>query len=122
MIYFAVAFGLLLHVLFWGAGLAVLAMPRPWRRFWPVLALPAGFALQSLVVWLGAYANLRGTNSYGWASEAVPAVLLAVALFRRGAQQVVSDVSRFGVLAAVMAGCLALVVLPMAIASRGLTT
>ena len=122
MIFFLVAFALLLHVLFWGAGLAVLVMPRRWWRFWPVLAFPAGFTLQSLVVWLGAYANLRGTNSYGWASEAVPAVLLAVAWRRRGAGQIVSDANRFGVVAAVMAGCLALVVLPMAIASRGLTT
>src|SRR5476651_2652184 len=106
MMFFIVAFALLLHVLFWGAGLAVLAMPRPWRRFWPVLALPAGFTLQSLVVWLGAYANLRGTNRYGWASEGVPAVLLVVALLRRGPRQVVSDATRFGVLAAVMAGSL----------------
>ena len=122
MIFLIVAFALLLHVLFWGAGLAVLVMPRRWRRFWPALAFPAGFTLQSVVVWLGAYANLRGTNSYGWASEAVPAVLLAVAWRRRGAGQIISDANRFGVVAAVMAGCLALVVLPMAIASRGLTT
>src|SRR5882724_1218007 len=119
MVFFVVAFALLLHVLFWGAGLAVLAMPRPWRRFWPVLVFPAGFTLQSLVVWLGAYANLRGTNSYGWASELVPAVLLAVAWRARGAKQIFSDASRFGVLAAVMAGSLALIVLPMAIAARG---
>ncbi len=122
MMFFIVAFGLLGHALFWGAGLAVLAMPRPWRRFWPVLTIPAGFTLQSFVVWIGAYANLRGTNSYAWASEAVPALLLVVAWRRRGAWQLVSDASRFGVLAALMAGGLALLVLPMAIASRGLTT
>ncbi len=122
MMFFVVALGLLLHVLFWGAGLAVLTMPRPWRRFWPVLAMAAGFTLQSLVVWLGAYANLRGTNSYAGASEAVPVLLLVVALRRRGVKQVISDASRFGVLAALMTGGLMLLVLPMAIASRGLTT
>src|SRR5882757_9684069 len=122
MMFFVVALGLLVHVLFWGVGLAALAMPRPWRRFWPVLTMVAGFTLQSLVVWLGAYANLRGTNSYAWASEVVPLVLLAVALVRRGVKQLISDASRFGVLAAVMTGGLLLLVLPMAIASRGLTT
>ncbi len=122
MIFFVVTFAALLHVLFWGAGMAVWAMPRPWRRFWPVLALPAGFALQSLVVWIGAYANLHGTNSYAWLSEVVPVAMLGVALVRRGAGHVLTDVSRFGVLAAVVAGCLALIVLPMAITSRGLTT
>ena len=122
MMFFAVAFAALLHVFFWGAGLAVLAMPRPWRRFWPVLAMPAGFMLQSLVVWIGAYANLRGTNSYAWWSELIPLALLGLALRRRGAGRFASDVNRFGVLAAAMAGCLALIVLPMAIASRGLTT
>ncbi len=122
MMFFAVAFGLLLHVLFWGAGLAVLAMPRPWRRFWPVLAMAAGLALQSLVVWVGAYADLRGTNSYAWACEALPALLIVVAMWRRGGRQLVTDASRFGVLAALMAGGLVLLVAPMAFASRGLTT
>jgi hypothetical protein len=122
MMFFAVAFGLLLHALFWGVGLAVLAMPRPWRRFWPVLALPAGFVLQSLVVWIGAYANLPGTNSYAWGSLAVPALLWTIAGRRRGLRQLVTDLSRFGVLATLVAGGLVLLVLPMAIASRGLTT
>jgi hypothetical protein len=122
MMFFVVAFGLLLHVLFWGAGLAALAMPRPWRRFWPIVAMPAGFTLQSLVVWFGAYANLRGTNSYAWASEAVPAALFIIALQRRGVKRLVSDAGRFGVLAALMVGGLSLLVLPMAIASHGLTT
>src|SRR3954464_12412062 len=106
MIFFLVAFALLLHVLFWGTGLAVLAMPRPWRKFWPVLALPAGFTLQSLLVWLGAYSHLRGTDSYGWASELVPAALLVIAVYRRGARTIISDAKRFRGLAAVLAGCL----------------
>jgi len=122
MIYFVVAFGLLLHVLFWGVGLAVLAMPRPWRRFWPVLAVPAGFALQSLVVWAGAYANLPGTNSYAWWSEMIPAGLLMVAWRRRGLRAWCGDAGQFGVVVAVMAGCLGAIVLPLALAAKGLTT
>ena len=145
MIHFVVAFALLLHVLFWGAGAAMLAMPRAWRRFWPVLVVPAGLALQSAVVWLGAHAGLRGTQSYAWWSGLLPLGLLIVALSRgslraraglqvgrgpsRERRDMVGelraawvDVSRFGVVWATMAGCLALLVLPVAIASRGLTT
>lgn len=122
MMYFAVAFGLLLHVLFWGVGLAVLTIPRPWRRFWPVLVVPAGFGLQSLVVWVGAYANLPGTNSYAGWSELIPAVLLAVAWRRRSVRAWSRDAARFGVVAAVTAGCVVLIVLPLALAARGLTT
>ncbi len=84
MIHFAVAFAVLLHVLFWGAGLAALAMPRAWRRFWPVLVVPAGLALQSAVVWAGALADLPGTNSYARWTEVLPLALLAVAWWRRG--------------------------------------
>ncbi|MEO7413918.1 MAG: hypothetical protein ABIZ81_11230, partial [Opitutaceae bacterium] len=83
MYFFLVAFGLLLHVFFWGAGLAILFMPRPWQRFWPVLMAPAGIALQSLVVWICAYADLPGTNSYAWWSEAIPCFLLIYAVTRR---------------------------------------
>ncbi|MSU51177.1 MAG: hypothetical protein EXS37_19165 [Opitutus sp.] len=122
MIHFPVAFALLLHVLFWGAGLAMVAMPRPWRRFWPVLVMPAGFALQSAVVWAGAHAGLRGTLSYGGWSELLPLGLLAVALRRHGIRAAWTDVSRFGVVWAAVAGGLALLVLPVAIASRSLTT
>jgi hypothetical protein len=165
MIHFAVAFGMLLHVAFWGAGLAMLVMPRPWRRFWPVLIVPAGLALQSAVVWAGAHAGLRGTNSYAWWSEVIPVALLLLA-FRRGSLrsraglQIASspprerwddlgsridpcspeqghqnsdrginvfraawnDLSRFGVVWATTAGCLALLVLPFVFAAKGLTT
>src|ERR1017187_4411207 len=95
MFVFPVAFGLLLHLLFWGAGLAWLSMPRRWRAFWPILAAPAGIALQSLVVWIGAYANLKGTNSYAWWSELAPLGLLALAGARRGVPRTAGDVSRF---------------------------
>ncbi|MSU65739.1 MAG: hypothetical protein EXS38_06495 [Opitutus sp.] len=122
MIHFPVAFALLLHAWFWGAGLAMLAMPRPWRRFWPVLVLPAGFVLQSAVVWAGAYANLPGTNSYFLWVEAIPATLFALAVDRRGLRPVYADLSRFGLVWAAVGGCLLLLVLPLALASKGLTT
>ncbi len=122
MIHFVVSFALLLHVLFWGVGAAMLAMPRPWRRLWPVLIVPGGLALQSAVVWAGAHAGLRGTNAYAVGSELLPAGLLAIALRTHGWRRAWTDVSRFGVVWAIMAGCLALLTLPIAIASRGLTT
>jgi hypothetical protein len=149
MIHYVVAFALLLHVLFWGAGAAMLVMPWPWRRLWPVLIVPVGFALQSAVVWVAAHAGLRGTQTYAWWSELVPLSLLVAGVWcsgRRkafvwgagGAQQPVMpnprggwgdalratwiDVSRFGLLFAATAGCLALLLLPIAFASRGLTT
>src|SRR5687767_15310439 len=122
MIHFVVAFALLLHVWFWGAGAAMLAVPRKWRRFWPVLVIPAGLALQSAVVWAGAHAGLRGTLAYAWWSELIPASLLVIALRARGVRPVVTDVNRFGVVWAAVGGCLVLLVLPVAIASKGLTT
>lgn len=122
MIHFLVAFGLLLHVWLWGAGLALLAMPWRWRRFWPVLVLPAGFALQSAIVWLAAYADLPGARSYAVWTEPLPVILIALGLWRRGWRGARADVGRFGVLAGIVAGCLVLLVLPLALASRGLTT
>lgn len=80
MLYFAAAFGLMLHMLFWGAGPALLIMPRPYRRYWALLIAPAGVALQSAVVWLGAYANLPGTDSYARWAAVIPAGILAWAL------------------------------------------
>jgi hypothetical protein len=121
MLTYLVAFGVLLHVLFWGAGLALLAMPRRWLRFWPVMAAPAGCALQSLVVWAGAYAGLHGTNRYGWWSEVVPVVLLAAGLRRRG-RGAGRDVLRLGAVWAGVAASLATLAWPLARASRGLTT
>jgi hypothetical protein len=122
MIHYAVAFGLLLHVCFWGAGGALLFMPRRWRRFWPVLVIPAGLALQSAIVWAGAHTSLRGTNTYAWGAEIVPLVLLGLGLRRRGWRNASWEVRRFGVVWAAVAGCLLLLVLPLVFASRGLTT
>ena len=122
MIHFVVAFALLLHVAFWGLGAAMLAVPRAWRRFWPVLIIPAGLALQSAVVWAGAHAGWRGTQSYAAASEILPAALLLLGLRARGIRPAIIDINRFGVVWAAAGGCLALLVLPVALASRGLTT
>ena len=122
MIHFPVAFAVLLHVLWWGAGLAMLAMPRAWRRFWPVLVVPAGLALQSAVVWAGAAAGWEGTNRYAGWSEGLPAVLLAVALARRGRRAAWVDAQRIGVVGFAGAGVLALLVAPLAWAAKGLTT
>lgn len=130
MYFYLVAFGLLAHVFFWGAGLAMLAMPARWRRFWPVLVLPAGFTLQALAVWLGSAAGLRGTNSYAWASEVVPLGLIAVAGWRRGLGAVAggwwmarwTELRSFAALGGVTMLVLAALVLPLARASKGLTT
>lgn len=80
MAYLAAGFGLLLHILIWGSGLALLLAPRGYRRWWPFFAAPAGVALQSTVVWLGAYAGWPGTDAYGRWALLVPAALLAWAL------------------------------------------
>lgn len=122
LIHFPVGFAVLLHVFFWGLGPAILAMPSAWRRFWPVLIMPAGFVLQSAVVWLGAYLGLHGTNSYAWMSEAVPVALIVCGLWRRGVRAVVVDLNRFGLVWLLMGGCLALLITPLAIASKSLTT
>ena len=63
---------LLLHVALWGAGSAMLVMPRPWLRFWPVLVLPVGLTLQSVVVWAGVWAGLPGTDTYARVSLVIP--------------------------------------------------
>jgi len=121
MLAYLVAFGVLLHVFFWGAGLAILAMPAPWRRFWPILAPVAGAAAQSLVVWVGAYANLRGTDRYAWVAELIALALLAAGLRRRG-WGVWRDLARLGAVWVVTAACLVALVRPLARAASGLTT
>ena len=108
MYFYLVAFGLLAHVLFWGAGLAMWVMPERWRKFWPVLAVPAGLTLQALVVWLGSAAGLKGTNSYAWWSEAVPVGLLVGAVFWYGSGVARAGARKFwplwGLTAVVLAG------------------
>ena len=122
MIPFAVAFALLLHVLFWGTGAALLLMPAPWRRFWPVAVVPLGLALQSAVVWAGAHAGLRGTDSYAWSAQLVPILLLWLGLRQVPLARAWRDVGRFGLVWGLVAACLMLAVLPLALASRDLTT
>ncbi len=122
MFSYLVALGVLLHTAFWGAGLAMLAMPRPWRRWWPVLTLPAGFALQSLAVWLGAYAGLKGTQSYAWIAESLPVVLLIGARWRRTAAEATRDVVTLWSVWIVMAGVLGAIMWPLAQGAHGLGT
>jgi hypothetical protein len=117
-----VAFALLLHSLFWGAGAAILLLPRRWRRFWPVFATPVGLTLQSLAVWAGAYANLAGTDAYGRASLVLPAVLLFGAARWRPPTRWWSDLVRCAGLGLGMAGCLLALVVPLARSSPELTT
>jgi len=121
MLPYVVAFGVLLHVLFWGAGLAALVMPQPWRPFWPILAAPAGLALQSLAVWVGAQAGLPGTQAYAWPAELIP-LLLLVAGLRRRADFGWREISRFAGVGLIMAACLATMVRPLTRAASGLTT
>lgn len=122
MMFLVVGFALLLHVFFWGAGLALLGMPRRWRRFWPVLAFPSGFALQSLVVWLGAHAGLPGTNAYAWPAEIIPVLLLVVAVRQSGWRAARSDLGRFGLVWMATGASMLTLVVPHLFASRSLAT
>jgi hypothetical protein len=71
------------------------------------------------VVWVGAYAGLRGTNVYAWWSETIPLGLLAVAIWRRGPARLINDVKRLGPLWLAMAVCLTALLVPMAIGAKG---
>ena len=122
MVYFLTAMGLLLHIELWGAGAAILLTPRPWRIWWPVFCAPMGLALQSAVVWAGAYSGLAGTNVYSGWCELIPVFVLAAALWRRGASRMINVLPKFGALGIVMLVELCFLVLPMALASRALTT
>ena len=122
MYFYLVAFGLLAHVLLWGAGLALAAIPGRWRNFWPVLAVPAGLTLQALVVWAGVWAGLKGTNSYAWASELVPVVVLAAAIRWRGMTVLRAGLGKFWAVWGATAVVLAMLVAPLARAAKGLTT
>ncbi|MBS0662663.1 MAG: hypothetical protein JSR48_05320 [Verrucomicrobia bacterium] len=115
------AYGLLLHLLLWGAGAAILLAPARWRRFWPAFAAPMGIALQSAVVWAGAYAGLTGTDTYARWSLLLPLALLVVAVRRRGGRVRREAAAWWGV-ALAMALALGALVGPMAQASRELTT
>lgn len=121
MVFYPVALALLLHIHFWGAGLAWLVTPRMWRRSWPLFAGLAGVGLQSAVVWAGAYANLRGTETYGRLAELLPAGLLAVAWWRHGSPGWKAWIRVAGVMV-LMLVLLNGAIAPFASSSKALTT
>ena len=122
MIYLLVSFGLLLHILIWGVGLALLVTPVRWRRFWPVWIAPCGLVLQSAVVWLGAHTTLTGTHAYGRWAELLPVALLLWGLSRRDWRTSGRDLGRFAGLGGLMALGLLLLTLPLSRVARDLTT
>ena len=97
-------------------------MPWRWRKFWPVLVVPAGLALQSAVVWAGALAGLKGTNSYALGSEVLPLGLLLLAGRRVNGRAAWLDVQRFTWIWGVVFVVLGVLVMPLAWVSKGLTT
>ncbi len=115
---------LLLHTAWWGVGLALLLMPRPWRRFWPVFVPVCGFGLQTAAVWAGVMLDLPGTRSYAGWSELLPGLLLLLGLRRHGWRMgaLAHDVARTSGLWAAVAGVLFLLIQPMTEARRELTT
>ena len=122
MLVYLLSLGTWLHALYWGAGISWFAMPGRWRRFWPVITLTSGLTLQSVVVWIGAYLDLRGTERYALATEVLPLLLLCAALLRAGPGRLIRDLVRTsGVLAASLVSMAALV-LPYAFSHHGLTT
>lgn len=121
MLFLATALGLLFHSFFWGAGLALLVTPRPWRRYWPIFAPVCGLTLQSTVVWLGIYTSLPGANSYAIWSEGLPLGLLGWGAWQRR-RHLVADLVRLRVIWLLILGCLFITVLPLAQSSSELTT
>src|SRR6187551_3030710 len=117
MLYYLTATGLIAHTVFWCLGLIWLIVPREWRS-WSWVFVPAGgFALQSAVVWAGAHTALAGTDAYAWASELIPATLLAVACWRKK----YSTPRGFAAVAVLMLAMAWVVLAPLAERGRGLT-
>jgi hypothetical protein len=114
MIPFLLAAGLLLHTCWWGAGLAAALMPRRWRGFWPVFMPVCGWALQSFVVWCGAWLDVAGTDRYAWASQVLPAGLLIWQVRRQGIAAFGRALRSVGLLGLLMAVVLAVLVRPLA--------
>lgn len=84
MAWFLAAFGLVVHVYFWGAALAVLLLPRRFERWWPGIAPAAGLALQSAVVFAAGLLPARGADVYAWPALLVPLALAGAVAWRRG--------------------------------------
>jgi hypothetical protein len=123
MLYLVAAFSLLLHLVFWGSGLALLVTPRRWQRYWAFFATAAGVALQSAVVWLAAaHTDLPGTRSYGHASLLVPIGLLIWAFRVRGWAEIRDGLRRAAGVYALVGAVLVALVIPAASASKQLTT
>lgn len=121
MPYVLAAFLLCLHILMWGAGLAMLVVPWRWRKCWPALSAPAGVALQSAVVWIGAHTDWPGTDSYAWWSLVLPLGLLGLGMRRMRWVNMKSAVRRWWAVGAIMAVCLTVLTLPLEWASNTLT-
>src|SRR5258708_100437 len=83
MLYYLTAAGLIAHTYFWGLGLAALALPRVWRRWWVCFAPGFGLGLESGVVWGGAHTGVAGTEAYARWSELLPLALIILAHRRR---------------------------------------
>ena len=118
MLYYLSAAGLVVHTIFWGLGLAWLALPRVWRRWSWAFAPGFGLALQSAVVWAGAHTSLAGTDSYAWWSELLPLVLVALAV-RGGALRRIGSAAG---LVLVLIGVSILFISPMTKPGVGLTS
>jgi hypothetical protein len=107
--------------LFWGLGLSWLMAPRRWRRFWPVFAPMAGWSLLSAVVWTGARLGFAGTDSYALWSLFLPAILIAIPLWkRRGAW--LRELFGFWPQWLLSLALLGVLTLPLSLCSRYLTT
>ncbi len=117
MVWYATGFALLLHTLFWGAGLTYFITPRRWLPFWWVFCPMAGLGLKSAVVWAGAHTGLAGTHIYGLPSLLLPAGLLVAAVVRLGRRRSAAlflATGRAWGLGVIMLFCLTLQIYPMA--------
>lgn len=70
-------------LLFWGAGLALLILPRRWCAHWLVFAPVCGVALVSAVVWAGVHTGFSGTGEYAVWTWFIPLLLIGGAILRR---------------------------------------
>lgn len=125
MIWYLAGLGWMLHILFWGIGLALWTLPRRWRPFWPFCAPVAGLGLQSTVVWWAAHTPLRGAGTYAIISLLIPAALLGTAAWRDGPRsfcRTLGRVGRWWAVALLMILILALATAPFAARSRALTS
>lgn len=124
MVFFSAGFGLLLHFLISGAGLALLITPRRWRAAWPALCAPCGIGLQSAVVWFGALSGFNGTQVYGLWSLILPAILLGFGLWRarKSGRRLWTELKQWQGTGFVMLVVLNVLLIPFAVSSKVLTS